>query len=81
MIRQISTFLAPHVDDALLTEIVREHAQIVEFKPERDADRGGRDDDAVYLIRKGSVTVSRGSAARTSCSPMCRPATMSARWR
>jgi CRP-like cAMP-binding protein/Fe-S-cluster-containing hydrogenase component 2/thioredoxin reductase len=76
VIRFIRTYLATDANDAILTEIVRtaEHPpEIVEFKPNAPADKedretlireGATDDNAVYLIRKGSVTVSRRIAGK-----------------
>jgi CRP-like cAMP-binding protein/thioredoxin reductase/Fe-S-cluster-containing hydrogenase component 2 len=57
VIRQIKTFLAPQVDDSLLAEVVAS-ARIVPFKPDEKLIEEDAEDDAVYLIRKGSVTVS-----------------------
>jgi CRP-like cAMP-binding protein/Fe-S-cluster-containing hydrogenase component 2/thioredoxin reductase len=57
VIRQIKTYLAPQVDDRLLAGVV-ETATVVEFKPNDTLIEEGAQDDAVYLIRKGSVTVS-----------------------
>ena len=76
VIRFIRTYLATDANDAILTEIVRtaEHPpEIVEFRPNSPADKedretlvreGATDDNAVYLIRKGSVTVSRRIAGK-----------------
>jgi CRP-like cAMP-binding protein/Fe-S-cluster-containing dehydrogenase component len=57
VIRQIKTYLAPHVDEALLKDVV-DTAEVVEFKRNDTLIEEGKTDDAVYLIRKGSVTVS-----------------------
>jgi len=57
VIRQIKTYLAPHVDEALLKGVV-DTAEVVEFKRNDVLIEEGKTDDAVYLIRKGSVTVS-----------------------
>ncbi|HYM72723.1 MAG TPA: cyclic nucleotide-binding domain-containing protein [Stellaceae bacterium] len=57
VIRQIKTFLAPQVEDSLLAEVVAT-SKIVEFKPDQKLIEEDAEDDAVYLIRKGSVTVS-----------------------
>jgi CRP-like cAMP-binding protein/thioredoxin reductase len=76
VIRFIRTYLATDANDALLTEIVRgaEHPpEIVEFRPNAPGDKedretlvreGATDDNAVYLIRKGSVMVSRRIAGK-----------------
>lgn len=58
VLREIKTYLAPHVEDALLAEIVNT-AEVVEFKPNETLIAEGAEDDPVYLLRKGSVTVSR----------------------
>ena len=58
VIRQIKTYLAPHVDDAVFAEVAAS-AQVVEFKAgDTLIEEGATDDDSVYLIRKGSVTAS-----------------------
>ncbi|HZT89470.1 MAG TPA: cyclic nucleotide-binding domain-containing protein [Stellaceae bacterium] len=57
VIRQIKTYLAPQVEDAMLADVVAK-SSIVEFKPDEVLIEEGGEDDAVYLIRKGSVTVS-----------------------
>jgi len=57
VVRQIKTYLAPHVDDALLDGVVRS-SEVVEFKRDDVLIEEGKTDDSVYLIRKGSVTVS-----------------------
>ncbi len=57
VIRQIKTFLAPQVEDELLAEVV-DSSTVVEFKPDEKLIEEDADDDSVYLIRKGSVTVS-----------------------
>src|SRR5215469_5928907 len=56
--RQIRTYLAPTATDAILADVVRT-AKVVEFKPNDVLIEEGAQDDAVYLLRKGSVTVSR----------------------
>ena len=61
--RQIKTYLAPHADDAILAPIEKS-ATIVEFKPNETLIEEGAEDDAVYIIRKGSVTVSRKIGGR-----------------
>lgn len=58
VIRQIKTYLAPQVEDSALADIVAT-SKVVEFKPNEVLIQEGDDkDDSVYLIRKGSVTVS-----------------------
>ena len=57
VVREIKTFLAPQVEDSLLSEVVDSSA-VVEFKPNEKLIEEDATDDAVYLIRKGSVTVS-----------------------
>jgi CRP-like cAMP-binding protein/thioredoxin reductase/Fe-S-cluster-containing hydrogenase component 2 len=57
VIRQIKTFLAPHVEDELLSEVVAT-SKIMSFERGKTLIEEGGEDDAVYLIRKGSVTVS-----------------------
>ncbi len=53
----------PHVEDALLAEVVRS-AQVVEFKTNDTLIEQGAEDDPVYLLRKGSVAVSRRIGGR-----------------
>jgi CRP-like cAMP-binding protein/thioredoxin reductase len=57
VVREIKTYLAPQIDDALLSELVA-GSSICDFKPNETLIEQGANDDAVYLIRKGSVTVS-----------------------
>jgi CRP-like cAMP-binding protein/thioredoxin reductase/Fe-S-cluster-containing hydrogenase component 2 len=57
VIREIKTFLAPQVEDSLLSEVVAS-SSVVEFKANEKLIEEDASDDAVYLIRKGSVTVS-----------------------
>jgi len=58
VVRQIKTFLAPHVEDAVFADIAAT-AKVVEFKRgDTLIEEGATDDDSVYLIRKGSVTAS-----------------------
>ena len=57
VVRQIKTYLAPRVDEILLKDVV-DSAEVVEFKRNDVLIEEGKTDDAVYLIRKGSVTVS-----------------------
>ena len=58
VIRQIKTFLMPHVEDELLREVVAT-SQIISKERNEVLIQEGADDNAVYLIRKGSVTVSK----------------------
>jgi len=58
MIRHIKAYLAPNADDAGLAEIVRT-AALAEFGPNEVLIREGGTSDHVYIVRKGSVTVSR----------------------
>jgi CRP-like cAMP-binding protein/Fe-S-cluster-containing hydrogenase component 2/thioredoxin reductase len=76
VIRFIRTYAATDATDEMLTEIVRtaeKPPEIVEFRPNTSTDKedhetlvaeGMTDDNAVYLIRKGSVTVSRRIAGK-----------------
>jgi len=57
IIRQIKTYLTPTVDDAALNEVVAS-SEIVALKPGEVLIQEGTDDDSVFLIRSGSVTVS-----------------------
>jgi CRP-like cAMP-binding protein/thioredoxin reductase/Fe-S-cluster-containing hydrogenase component 2 len=57
VIREIKTFLMPQVEDEVLAEVVASSA-VVEFKPNEKLIEEDAADDSVYLIRKGSVTVS-----------------------
>ena len=63
VVRQIKTYLAPGVEDALLADVLRT-AQVVEFKPNDTLIAEGAEDDPVYLVRSGSVTVSRRIAGK-----------------
>jgi len=57
VVRQIKTFLAPRIDADLLGELVAT-AKILSFAPDQKLIEEDAEDDSVYLIRKGSVTVS-----------------------
>jgi CRP-like cAMP-binding protein/thioredoxin reductase/Fe-S-cluster-containing hydrogenase component 2 len=57
VVRTIKTFLAPQVEDKLLDDVVAT-STVVEFKPNEKLIEEDAEDDSVYLIRKGSVTVS-----------------------
>ena len=58
IVRQIRSYLAPRVDEAMLERLVRE-STIVACKQNDVLIEEGATDDAVYLIRTGAVTVSR----------------------
>ena len=58
VIRQIKSFLMPQVEDELLGELVAT-AKIVSKERDEVLIKEGDDSDAVYLLRKGSVTVSK----------------------
>ena len=58
VVRQIQTYLAPQVDKKRLKRVV-DGSKVVEFKPNETLIEEGAEDDPVYLIRKGSVTISR----------------------
>jgi Fe-S-cluster-containing hydrogenase component 2 len=57
VVRQISSYVGTHIDPQLLSEVLA-GSQLVEFKANDAMIEEGALDDAVYLIRKGSVTVS-----------------------
>jgi CRP-like cAMP-binding protein/Fe-S-cluster-containing hydrogenase component 2/thioredoxin reductase len=58
IVRQIRMYLAPKVDEHLLDEVVRT-SEIVAFKPNEVLIEEGANDNSVYLLRTGSVTISR----------------------
>jgi CRP-like cAMP-binding protein/Fe-S-cluster-containing hydrogenase component 2/thioredoxin reductase len=58
VVRQIQTYLAPQVDKMRLAGVVA-GSKVVEFKPNDTLIEEGAEDDSVYLVRKGSVTISR----------------------
>ncbi|MGH7088465.1 MAG: cyclic nucleotide-binding domain-containing protein, partial [Stellaceae bacterium] len=58
VVRQIKTYLAPKVEEEHL-QTVLDTAQVVEFKPNELMIQEGGEDDHVYLLRKGAVTISR----------------------
>ena len=59
VIRQIQTYFAPRVDKQRLKAVV-DGSKVVEFKiNDTLIEEGDEKDDSVYLIRKGSVTISR----------------------
>ncbi|HEX3954162.1 MAG TPA: cyclic nucleotide-binding domain-containing protein [Stellaceae bacterium] len=55
--RQISSFLGTHVPISLMSEVIAT-TLVLEFKPNESLIDEGALDDAVFLIRRGSVTVS-----------------------
>ena len=57
VVRQISSYVGTHIDPQLLSEVLS-GSKLVEFKPNDPLIEEGALDDSVYLIRKGSVTVS-----------------------
>jgi CRP-like cAMP-binding protein/thioredoxin reductase/Pyruvate/2-oxoacid:ferredoxin oxidoreductase delta subunit len=57
VVREIKTFLMPQVEDDVLADVVNS-SSVVEFKPDEKLIEEDAIDDSVYLIRKGSVTVS-----------------------
>ncbi len=63
VVRQIKTYLAPGVDEQRLHEVL-DSAKVVEFKANDKLIEEGAEDDPVYLIRTGSVTVSRKIAGK-----------------
>ena len=80
IIRQIKTFLAPHIADDLLSEVVAT-AKIVSKNRDEVLIKEGDDNDAVYLLRKGSVTVSKRVGGKdVVLNYVAASATMSARW-
>jgi CRP-like cAMP-binding protein/thioredoxin reductase/Fe-S-cluster-containing hydrogenase component 2 len=58
IVRQIRTYLAPRADESLLDQVVKS-STVVSCKPNDVLIEEGAEDDSVYLIRTGSVTVSR----------------------
>jgi CRP-like cAMP-binding protein/Fe-S-cluster-containing hydrogenase component 2/thioredoxin reductase len=63
VVRQIKTYLAPGIDEEHLHAVL-DSAKVVEFKPNDTLIEEGGEDDSVYIIRKGSVTVSRMIAGK-----------------
>jgi CRP-like cAMP-binding protein/thioredoxin reductase/Fe-S-cluster-containing hydrogenase component 2 len=59
VIRQIKTFLAPHIEDDLLSEVVATAQIVSKDRDEVLIQEGAENDNSVYLLRKGSVTVSK----------------------
>ena len=64
VIREIKMFLAPHIEDDLLSEVVATAKIVSKNRDEVLIAEGAEDDDSVYLIRKGSVTVSKKVGTR-----------------
>ena len=58
LVRQLRTYLSPSLTNEALAPVL-ETAKIKNFKPGEVFFNEGDDEDGVYLIRKGSVTVSR----------------------
>ncbi|HXQ51641.1 MAG TPA: cyclic nucleotide-binding domain-containing protein [Stellaceae bacterium] len=58
VVRQIETYLAPGIEEALLHDVL-DSAKVLTFKPNDPLIKEGADVGPVYLIRKGSVTISR----------------------
>jgi Fe-S-cluster-containing hydrogenase component 2 len=63
IVRQIQTYLAPKVNRDILSDVIGK-AEIVAFKKGDPLIEQGNDDDCMYLIRSGSVVVSRKDAGR-----------------
>jgi CRP-like cAMP-binding protein/thioredoxin reductase len=57
VVRQISSYVGTNIDPQILSEVL-DSAEVLEFKPSDTLIEEGALDDSVYLIRKGSVTVS-----------------------
>jgi CRP-like cAMP-binding protein/thioredoxin reductase/ferredoxin-like protein FixX len=62
-IRQFQTYIAPGISADELAAVIK-HSQIVAFKPGEALVRESEVDDTVFLIRTGSVTVSRSIGGR-----------------
>ncbi len=58
VVRQIKTYLTPDIDDASMKTVLA-GKKVIEFKRNDTLIEEGAEDDQVYIIRKGSVTVSR----------------------
>ncbi len=63
VVRQIETYLAPGIDEGRLHEVL-ESAKVIEFKPNDTLIEEGAEGDEVFIIRSGSVTVSRKIAGK-----------------
>jgi CRP-like cAMP-binding protein/thioredoxin reductase len=57
VVRQISSYVGADIDPQILSEVL-DSAEVIRFKPGDTLIDEGALDDSVYLIRKGSVTVS-----------------------
>jgi CRP-like cAMP-binding protein/thioredoxin reductase len=57
VVRQISSYVGTDIDPKILAEVL-ESAEVIEFKPSSILIEEGAIDDSVFLVRKGSVTVS-----------------------
>ena len=57
VVRQISVYAGTHIDQRILSNVL-DSAVLVDFKPNDTLIDEGAMDDAVFLIRRGSVTVS-----------------------
>jgi thioredoxin reductase/CRP-like cAMP-binding protein/Fe-S-cluster-containing hydrogenase component 2 len=58
LVRQLRTYLSPHLTDEAIQPVL-ETAEVRSFKSGQTMFKEGDADEGVYLIRKGSVTVSR----------------------
>ncbi len=63
IVRQIQTYLAPKVSRDMLADVVAT-AEVANFKKGDILIEQGKEDDCVYLIRSGSVVVSRSDGAK-----------------
>jgi thioredoxin reductase/CRP-like cAMP-binding protein/Fe-S-cluster-containing hydrogenase component 2 len=63
LVRQLRTYLSPHLTDEALQPVL-ETAEVRSFKSGQVMFKEGDPDEGVYLIRKGSVTVSRRIGGR-----------------
>ncbi len=63
LVRQLRTYLSPNLTNEALAPVL-ETAEIKNYKPGQILFTEGDDEDGVYLIRKGSVTVSRKIGGR-----------------
>ena len=57
VVRQISSYVGTDIDPTILAEVL-DSAEVIEFKPSSTLIEEGALDDSVFLVRKGSVTVS-----------------------
>jgi CRP-like cAMP-binding protein/thioredoxin reductase/Fe-S-cluster-containing hydrogenase component 2 len=63
VVRQIKTFLAPNINDDVLSAVVATSKIVAKRRDEVLIEEGAQD-NSVYLIRKGSVTVSKKVAGK-----------------